>query len=101
MIIAHIIFDVKPGERDLFVASVIEVMKHSKADEGCVIYEYMADLQDDHRFYITEMWTDQATLDAHLAQPHSQKCMGILGSISTISDVKLYRDDLQPMALPH
>lgn len=101
MIVAHLTFDVKPGERDRFIAATTDVMAASATDAGNVVYRFMADMQDQNRFYITEMWTSQAELDAHLAQPHAQTCMGILGGISTVSDVKLYSGDLQAMALPH
>lgn len=101
MIVAHLTFDVKPGERERFIAATTAVMAASATDAGNVVYKFMADMQNENLFYITEMWTTQDALDAHLAQPHAQTCMGILGGISTVTDVKLYSGDLEAMALPH
>ena len=101
MFVAHLTFDVKPGERDRFIAATTAVMAASGSDEGALVYRFMADMQDENRFYITEIWSGQEHLDAHLAQPHAKTCLAILGEISTVSDAKLYHGELEEMALPH
>lgn len=101
MIVAHVMFDVTSGKRDLFIATALVVMKNSKSEEGCILYNFTSDLETENRFYLAEIWTGQATLDAHLAQPHARSSMEILSEISTISVVNLYQGELVAMPLPN
>jgi quinol monooxygenase YgiN len=58
---------VEPTERDAFIANMIPLMKHSRAEAGCVTYAFTADPIEADLVVLTERWTDRAALDAHLA----------------------------------
>ena len=60
-------FEVEPGERDAFVAERADVMRRSRAEQGCIEYVIAADPLDPGRAVLFERWASQADLDAHLA----------------------------------
>jgi quinol monooxygenase YgiN len=60
-------FEVDPSERDAFVAERAEVMRRSRAEQGCIEYVIAADPLEPGRAVLFERWASQADLDAHLA----------------------------------
>ena len=67
MVIVGGAFQVEPGERDAFVAERAEVMRRSRAEQGCIEYVMAADPLEPGRVVLFERWASQADLDAHLA----------------------------------
>jgi quinol monooxygenase YgiN len=59
-----------PADREDVLASLAEVTLASRRDAGCVDYFWSEDLEAPNTFRFFECWESQATLDAHLAQPH-------------------------------
>ena len=66
MVIVGGAFQVDPGERDAFVAERAEVMRRSRAEQGCIEYVMAADPLEPGRVVLFERWASQADLDAHL-----------------------------------
>jgi quinol monooxygenase YgiN len=64
-------FEVDPSERDAFVAERAEVMRRSRAEQGCIEYVIAADPLEPGRAVLFERWASQADLDAHLAATSS------------------------------
>ena len=58
---------VDPAERDAFIASRVEGMRLSRAEDGCLEYVMAADPLEATRVVLFERWESQAALDAHLA----------------------------------
>ncbi len=67
MVIVIGTFQVDPAEREAFIANRIPVMKHSRAENGCITYAFTADPIEPDVVVLTERWTDRAALDAHIA----------------------------------
>lgn len=44
----------------------------TRAESGCINYDFHVDAADPCVFVFYENWTDRAALDAHLALPHLQ-----------------------------
>lgn len=42
----------------------------SRAERGCLYYSYAQDVRDPHLIHVSELWTDQAALDAHMTSSH-------------------------------
>jgi quinol monooxygenase YgiN len=64
-------FEVEPNEREAFVASRLDTMRTSRAEEGNLEYVIAPDPIDPGRVILFERWEDQASLDAHLANARS------------------------------
>lgn len=63
------VFTVDPGQRDAFLASRMDRMRTSRAEQGCLEYTFSADPLDPGRVLLYERWASQDDLDAHLAVP--------------------------------
>ncbi|MEI9965130.1 MAG: putative quinol monooxygenase [Caulobacteraceae bacterium] len=49
---------------------MIEMIRLSGAEDGCLAYTYAEDLSDPGLIHIFEVWRDEAALNAHHAAPH-------------------------------
>jgi quinol monooxygenase YgiN len=67
MVIVGGSFQVDPSQRDAFIAERHEIMRRSRAEDGCLEYTFAADPLDDGRVVLFERWASQEALDAHLA----------------------------------
>lgn len=60
-----------PIERmDAALAVMMEMMRLSQAEDGCIEYAYSHDLIDPELVHVFEIWRDEAALEAHHAAPH-------------------------------
>lgn len=55
---------------DALRGPMAKVVDASRAEDGCIEYAYGEDLLEPGLIRVTEVWRDQAALDAHLTQPH-------------------------------
>ena len=46
------------------------LVETTRRDDGCLAYDVAEDLLDPGLFRVSEVWPDQASLDAHGAAPH-------------------------------
>jgi quinol monooxygenase YgiN len=67
MVIVGGSFEIKPDERDEFLAGRLDAMRASRAEPGCLEYTMSADPIDPGRVVLFERWADQAALDVHMA----------------------------------
>ncbi|GAA2967135.1 putative quinol monooxygenase [Streptomyces enissocaesilis] len=58
------------GKADQVRSLIQSVVERTRAEDGCLRYELLHDLDDDHHIILIEEWRDQASLDAHLASEH-------------------------------
>jgi quinol monooxygenase YgiN len=71
--------DLDPAKRDAFIAAANECMTATRAEDGNEAYAFSADLEDQGRFYVTELWATQEAMDTHMATPHLAAFMGAMG----------------------
>lgn len=67
MIIVAGAIEVDPAERESFLASRREVMRRSRAEEGCLEYCFSADPLEAGRVVLFERWASKEALDQHIA----------------------------------
>jgi quinol monooxygenase YgiN len=70
MIIAAATFSVPPEHHEALVAAALEITSPSRAEQGCLEYEFWADLRERGRFHVFEAWATREAFEAHLATPH-------------------------------
>jgi quinol monooxygenase YgiN len=63
---------IAPQAREAFLQAVASVIPASRRDAGCLHYSCYEDLAAPNSFLFYEEWVDEAALDRHLAQPHTQ-----------------------------
>jgi len=57
-----------------------EMAEATRGDDGCLFYEFSASLTDD-TIIGTEIWRDQAALDAHMAHGHTAEFFAALEGV--------------------
>lgn len=60
----------KPDTRDELLALLGTQVAPTRAEPGCINYDFHVDAEDSCCFVFYENWRTQADLDAHLAMPH-------------------------------
>jgi quinol monooxygenase YgiN len=70
MIIVLGFIKVAPGEADRLSSAMATIMAETEKEDGCVRYVFSRTVGDPDQIVISELWRDQAALDAHFAMPH-------------------------------
>jgi quinol monooxygenase YgiN len=60
----------RPETRDELVQLLAAQVAPTRAEPGCINYDFHVDAADPCCFVFYENWRSQADLDAHLAMPH-------------------------------
>lgn len=58
--------------REELASLLMALVAPTRAEAGCINYDFHVDAADPCVFVFYENWTDRAALDAHLAMPHLQ-----------------------------
>jgi quinol monooxygenase YgiN len=62
---------VRPGRLEEFLAAIEENAERSATDEpGCLYFDVVQALDDDHHFVFYELYADEDAVAAHRAAPH-------------------------------
>jgi len=59
-----------PDRLDGARARMAEMMRLSRAEDGCIVYVYSEDLEEPGLIHVFEVWRVQAALEAHHAAEH-------------------------------
>ena len=71
MIALVVSLDVVPGRLDEFVEAIGTNAERSFTDEpGCLYFDVVQSLADDHHFVFYELYADEDAVAAHRAAPH-------------------------------
>lgn len=62
----------RPDTREELASLLAAQVEPTRAEAGCINYDFHVDAADPCVFVFYENWTDRAALDAHLAMPHLQ-----------------------------
>ena len=67
-------FQIKPGFVRDFEAAIVDNARASRETErGCRQFDVCRDPADPQRFFLYELYDDEAAIQAHLAAPHFQQ----------------------------
>jgi quinol monooxygenase YgiN len=67
MVIVGGTFEVQEGSREQFLVERFDLMRTSRAEQGCLEYTFSADPLNPRRVVLFEVWERKEDLDAHLA----------------------------------
>ena len=62
----------RPETREELASLLMALVAPTRAEAGCINYDFHVDAADPCVFVFYENWTDRAALDAHLAMPRLQ-----------------------------
>jgi quinol monooxygenase YgiN len=79
-----------PAEHlDAFRPHMLEMLKLSRAEDGCLDYSYAEDVAEPGLIHVFERWRDQAALDHHFTLPHMERWRAAWPSFG-VSDRRLF-----------
>jgi quinol monooxygenase YgiN len=84
----------KPGEEDEVARCLTELVEPSRAEEGVITYVPNRDPEDPTKFFIFEVYTDEAAYTAHTETEHFQR-LGFGDAIPRLAERK--REFYTPM----
>ncbi|MFB4353987.1 putative quinol monooxygenase [Microbacterium sp. LS_15] len=67
--ILHATFTARPGEGDRVATLLAEFAEHVRAEEGNVVFDATRLVDDPDRFFVYEVYRDEAAFQAHLSSP--------------------------------
>lgn len=70
----------KPGSEDLVRETLEGLVAPTRAEEGSISYDLSESLAAPGTFITIEVWSDPSDLDKHLATPHIQNALTVLGT---------------------
>mgnify|MGYP005787415049 CR=1 FL=1 len=70
MLGVNVMYIMKPGMRDQFLAEVAAVQQTVRREAGCVQYDYFLSADDPDKLLLVEKWTSAEAQKVHSTQPH-------------------------------
>ncbi len=67
-----ITIDCKPGTRDTILSRAPATQAATRAEPGCIAYDFYTCTDDPDRLVFVETWVDRAAHDFHMAQQHTR-----------------------------
>ena len=74
-------FVCQDGKRQELFDGLAPMMDHVETEAGPIHYHLLADVADENKAYMYEMYSDQAALDAHSTSDVMKQIMGAFGGI--------------------
>ena len=96
----HIVVDKKvEKEHQLqWLAYAQDLIAASRAEKGCLSYEFVQSKEDPTRFFIVEEWESDEIVQKHFETPHFKRFVPLMDGISETNSVNMCRKALQPGA---
>ena len=68
----NVTYVLKEGMLDDFLEELIilEVARKTRAEDGCMGYEYFTSIDDPEKLFLVEHWRDESAQQAHLQSAH-------------------------------
>ncbi|NHZ35830.1 putative quinol monooxygenase [Massilia rubra] len=70
MLVFSATFTAKPGAAQAVIDLVATLIEPSRAEPGCIRYDFLQSPYTPNKFVFFELWKSQADLDAHFQEPH-------------------------------
>ena len=87
-------FFIRSDKRAAAVEAMLAMAAETHKEEGCLVYDFSADLVDETKFYIYEEWETAVALDAHGQTAHMATFRAQLSEmVSAAPQIKRYTVD--------
>lgn len=80
-------FEMEPNDREKARELSRIVVQETRKEKGCIFYAIANDILNENIFHISEGWTDEAALNAHLASAHISAYLAGIGKLKMLSIV--------------
>lgn len=92
MLILHVDYTVRPKQKEAFVAAVAaaDIDTASRAEKGCIQYDYFYGAQTEDQVLLVEVWENEAAQKVHTHTAHFQQLAAIKEQFVLETDIKKY-----------
>jgi quinol monooxygenase YgiN len=82
----------KTGMEEKVKSECLALVEPTRAEEGCINYDFHQGADEPAQFMFYENWTSKAALDEHIATPHLQRFIGMADELLEGGlDVTIYK----------
>ena len=81
MKIITVSFTAKLEKRKEVMELCLSMIEPSRAEEGCISYNFYQDMTDSNKFFFFEEWKDQQAIDSHSTSAHYLNFVPIFESL--------------------
>jgi len=67
-----------------------ELVRETRKEEGCILYELFQDMEDPSVLTMIEEWEDKASLDKHMKTEHFMRIVPMVGEFVTDKSLNIY-----------
>lgn len=82
---------INPQHREEAIQALIAMNAASQAEQGCICYDFSADLEKVDTFHLFEIWENEEALTVHGQTPHMATFREVMGRVRVSSNIKRYR----------
>ena len=95
MVVVHAYIRIKPEFRDSAMDAMVKMIAPSRAEEGCITYNFFEDSKEANSFVFVEEWTSrEALLDVHFQTSHFEKFAAAMeGWVTESIVIKLFESE--------
>lgn len=72
---------IQSAKRDALLAALPAFLAATRAEKGCISYDFVECSDKPNDFLTVERWEDRPSMDAHMGQPHTQAFLGVVGGV--------------------
>lgn len=83
-------FRAKPEATEKLIEIVLEMVRQTRLETGCLNYDFHRDLADPALFYMHENWTDEKALAAHFETSYFKAALTALPKLM-VDPVEIHR----------
>jgi quinol monooxygenase YgiN len=87
----------KPGQGDVLAQTMLEVSRSLHGTDGCTLYAINRVPGEPDMLWVTELWRDQAAIDASLAVLQTDSGRARMNEIMALLEGRPERLDLEPL----
>jgi quinol monooxygenase YgiN len=81
MIVVIAMGKARAGSEEAALAALAALAVDTRKEAGCIQYDVHVALEDAAQLAVYERWTDKTALDAHFAEPHTQRFFAHAGEL--------------------
>lgn len=100
MILIDVTLSTRNETRNDFLALLESTMRSSQAETGCLIYRFTSDLADPLKFYLLELWQDEAAILGHVKTTHFAEFLRALPTLGKVEASVARNGAMEPYKIP-
>lgn len=87
-------------KRDEMNSLLVRTMSGSQGEEGCILYRFTSDIEDEHYYHLLEMWEDESALENHMAGEPFRNFIASIPAVGKLVSSDWFKGDMKSWQRP-